>query len=130
MSGLQADLPEHLADLWTRDEISSSSKNVAQRLRVIPFCRGGRDTGSYILRTRRGHSPSALVIESLNTVATKVTRAYLYGIQDNLFDFRDRTRLIGWARTVGRAMGREIPPKLRPELTPSLEAVSVVRKSR
>jgi hypothetical protein len=29
MSGLQADLPEHLADLWTRDEISSSSKNVA-----------------------------------------------------------------------------------------------------
>jgi len=91
---------------------------------------GGRDTGSYIPRMIRGHLPSTLVIESLNAVATKTTQAYLYGIQDNLLDFRDRARLTGRTRTDGRAMSGEIPPKLRPGLTPGLDAVSVVRNSR
>lgn len=91
---------------------------------------GGRDTGSYIPRMIRGHLPSTLDIESLNAVATKTTRAYLYGIQDNLLDFRDRARLTGRTRTDGRAMSSKIPPKLRPGLTPGLDAVSVVRNSR
>lgn len=85
---------------------------------------------SYIPRTRRGHSPSALVIESLNTVAKKKNQAYLYGVQDDLLDVRDRTRLTCRARACVWAMSRKTPTKLQPELTPSRNAVSMVRGSR
>ena len=60
--------------------------------------------------------PSTLVIESLNAVATRTARAYLYGVQDDLLDFR------GWARTDSGAMSGKIPS--------SLGAVSMVRNSR
>lgn len=84
---------------------------------------GGRDIGSYIPRTRRGRLPSTLVIESLNTVAAKTTRTYLYGVQGNLLNFRGR------AHADSGAMSGEIPPKLQPESAPSLDAVPVVRSS-
>lgn len=90
---------------------------------------GGRDIGSCIPRTRRGRLPSTLVIESLNTVAAKATRAYPYSVQDDLLNFRGRARLTGRADTDSGAMSREVPPKLQPELAPSLDAVPVVRSS-
>jgi len=91
---------------------------------------GGRDIESCIPRTRRGHLPSTLVIESLNTVAAKTTRTYLYSVQDNLLNFRGRARLTGRAHTDSGTVSGEIPPKLRPKSTPSLDAVPVVRSSR
>lgn len=74
--------------------------------------------------------PSTLAIESLNTVAAKAAQAYLDGVQDNLLDFCDRTRLTGQARTGNGAMSREIPPEVRPELAPRLDGLPVVRDSR
>lgn len=86
---------------------------------MTPLCNtllsDGQDIVSCILRTRRGHSPSTLVIKSLNTVATETKRAYLYGVQDDLLDFRDGTRLTGQVR----AMSRKISTKLQPELIPN-----------
>ena len=55
---------------------------------------------------------------------------YLDGIQDNLLDFRDRTRLASQARIRGRPVRRETSPEFTLESTPSLDAVHAVRDSR
>ena len=55
--------------------------------------------------------------------------AYLDGVQDNLLDFRDRTRLAGQARAYDRAVCRKVPPKLQPESTARLDDMSIVRGS-
>lgn len=72
----------------------------------------GRDTATCIPRTRRGHLPSILTIKSLNTVVTETKPAHLDGVQDNLLDFCDRTRLTGEANAGGGAVSRETLVKL------------------
>ena len=62
-------------------------------------------------------------------MAATITRAYLDGIQDNLLDFCDQTRLTGQTRAGHRALSREVPPELRPGLAPELNGVPATRNS-
>lgn len=128
-SSLPTDLSEHLTDLRTGDKISVSPKNIAQRLRVISF-RRMREAQGHVFRERDGAIclwswPMRHSTRWLNT--GKV--AYFYGIQDNLLDFRDRTRLTGRVRTGSSAVSCESPAKLRCELTPGFDGVPMVRNS-
>lgn len=52
-SGPLTDLSKHLTNLWARDEIPMSSKNVVQRFRVISF-RWVREAQGHVLRERNG----------------------------------------------------------------------------
>lgn len=67
--------------------------------------------------------------KSFDAIFEYIKPAYFNGIQYNLLDFCDRTRLTSCVYTGGSALSCKIPAKVRLKLTPSFNSVPMVRIS-